>query len=74
MRLSDDRVFEAIRKLIPACNGQISYEAIAKEVGCHKNTAINAARRLASAGRIELEGGKGRRPVSYRLKETDGYK
>lgn len=71
MLLTDQRVYEALEKLLNGLEGQVSYPAIAKEVGCHENTVKRATRRLAHAGRLEMAGGKGRRPVIYRLKDSN---
>lgn len=67
MSLTDDHIYSIINQLLPDGEGKLTYDRIADEAGCHKNTVINSTQRLRSAGRIAVKGGKGRDPVEYRI-------
>ncbi len=69
MSLTDDHIYNTIKKLIPRTKGLITYEQIAEASGCGLQTAFRSTRRLASAGRIVMSSGSGRRPISYEVKE-----
>lgn len=70
MTLTDDHIYNTIKALIPRTKGLITYEQIAKESGCGIQTAFRSTRRLASANRISMVGGGGRRPVTYKVEEN----
>lgn len=67
MTLTDESVLQTIEKLLPSGEGSLTYQRIADVVRCHVDTAVRSTRRLANAGRLTMEGGKGRRPVKYKV-------
>ena len=69
MRLTDDHVLKSISELIAAKNGSLTYEQIADKSKCGLMTVIRSTRRLQESGRLEMQGGKGRRPVFYKVVE-----
>lgn len=67
MALTDEKVLAVITTALPGGKGELSYDRISELANCHFNTARNATRRLESAGRLKMTGGKGRKPVSYEI-------
>jgi len=67
MRLTDDYILKTISELLPDGHGELTYQRIAECCRCHPETVKESVRRLRSAGRIVTIGGKGRKPVSYRV-------
>ena len=67
MRLTDEHIFKTIKELLPEGNGRLTYEKIAIVCECHYETVKVSVRRLQHAGRLEMTGGRGRKPVSYRI-------
>lgn len=67
MALTDEHIYEVISSILPTGEGEISYERIAGLAKCHFNTVRNSTRRLESAGRLKMVGGKGRRAVIYKV-------
>lgn len=66
MALTDKYIFQVISSALKHGEGQLSYDKIADIAGCHPNTVRNSTRRLATAGKIEMSGGKGRK-VHYKV-------
>lgn len=67
MALTDERILEVITEALPDGKGELSYDRIAALAKCHFNTVKNATRRLEGAGRLQMRGGRGRKPVTYTL-------
>jgi len=71
MVLTDDHIYKIIVRALPSGSGELSYEHIAELANCHRNTVVNSTKRLASAGRIEMHGKSGRKPVQYKVIKHD---
>lgn len=67
MRLTDNFVYSAIAELLPTGEGQLTYNTIANKCQCHPETVKDVVKRLSNAGRLVMNGGKGRRPVIYKV-------
>lgn len=67
MRLTDDKILEVITELAASREGRVTYEQIADKANCGFQTAIRSTRRLVESGRLEMEGGRGRQPVLYKV-------
>ncbi len=67
MRLTDKAVLETISELAAKHDGRITYEQIAEHSRCCISTARVSTMRLKRDGHLLMEGGKGRRPVIYKV-------
>ncbi len=67
MRLTDEHILKTINELLPSGHGCLPTRQIAELCKCHPDTVRHSVRRLQAARRLEMDGGSGRKPVTYKV-------
>ena len=67
MRLTDDFVYKTICDLLALGLTSPTDTKLASLCACNKYTIRRSVKRLESAGKLIVQGGRGRRPVSYKV-------